>query len=124
MQVRRLSMVYDADGGLRGELAYVWGRFRGAHCGLCDITHGRVREKQEFTDLVASLEVAVEVLHRNEQDPDLAAFTEGALPVVVAHTDSGAEVVMDRHDLDSCHGDVAEFGARLRSRLESLRARS
>ena len=31
--------VYDADGGLLGELAYLTGRILGiAHCALCDIT--------------------------------------------------------------------------------------
>jgi hypothetical protein len=46
--VEELLGVYDADGGVRGELAYVWGRWRGGvHCSLCDITHTTWRRKQE-----------------------------------------------------------------------------
>ena len=29
--------IYNADDGIMGELAYVWGKIRGtAHCALCD----------------------------------------------------------------------------------------
>ena len=46
--VNRLVGVYDADGGLLGEAAYVWGKVRGTrHCALCDITHRRVRRRPE-----------------------------------------------------------------------------
>ena len=40
MAVKKAYGVYHADGGIIGELAYVWGKIRGtAHCALCDITH-------------------------------------------------------------------------------------
>ena len=33
--------IFDADGGLRGELRYVIDKLAGrGHCALCDITHG------------------------------------------------------------------------------------
>jgi len=115
--VTKLSMVYDADGGLRGELAYVWGKLRGAHCALCDITHSAVRRKGEFDDLACSLGLPVDVLHRNEQSRELAAFTAGIEPVVVAHVDGGFDVLMDAAALDACAGDVDRFGAELRRRL-------
>ena len=44
--IERLIGVYDADGGLRGELAYVLGHLAGrAECALCDITHSAVRKE-------------------------------------------------------------------------------
>jgi hypothetical protein len=116
--VEWVSMVYDADGGLRGELAYVVGKLRGAHCALCDITHSAVRAKPAFVELTCSLPVPVDVLHRNEQAPELAAFTAGIEPVVVAHTDGGLEVLMDADALDGCHGSVEAFGRELLGRLE------
>ena len=82
-----MYMVYDADGGLLGELAYVLGTLRGKHCGLCDITHGRLREKPEFDTLRCSLGMPVDVWHRNEQTPEVAAFTAGIEPVVVGRLD-------------------------------------
>ena len=78
--IEHLYLVYDADAGVRGEVAYVFGKLRGRHCGLCDITHGTLREKPAFRDLACSLAVPVDVWHRNEQTPDVAAFTRGITP--------------------------------------------
>ena len=70
-------MVYDADGGLAGELRYVVGHLLGrAECSLCDITHGTVKRKAAFDELVGAVEAdghGVEVHHRNEQTPSQAA---------------------------------------------------
>jgi hypothetical protein len=109
VDVERLWMVYDADGGLRGELAYVIGTLRGAHCGLCDITHGRLRRKSAWDDFVCTLSVPVEVVHRNEQPPALAAFTRDRTPCVVAEAAAGYEVLLDGSALGDCAGDVDRF---------------
>ncbi len=110
-------MVYDADAGFRGEMSYAMGKLRGAHCALCDITHSTIRRKSDFDDLACSLDVEVEVLHRNEQDDQMAAFTAGIEPVVVAHTPAGLEVFMGDETLRGFGGDVARFGAELQRRL-------
>ncbi len=58
--ILRLVGVYDADGSLRGELAYwVRARLGRAHCALCDITHGAVRERREWQAGRAELPVRV-----------------------------------------------------------------
>ena len=45
----RLVGVYDADHTLRGELSYwIGARLGRAHCALCDITHGLVRERDDW----------------------------------------------------------------------------
>jgi hypothetical protein len=45
-KIRRLVGVYNANGSVGGELAYFIGaRLGRAHCALCDITHGLVRER-------------------------------------------------------------------------------
>ncbi len=47
--IRRLVGVYHADGTLLGEVSYFVGaRLGRAHCSLCDITHGLVRERPEW----------------------------------------------------------------------------
>ena len=48
-EITRLVGVYDADGSLLGELSYfLRARVRRAHCALCAITHGRVRERRAW----------------------------------------------------------------------------
>ena len=89
--VTRLVGVYDADGGLLGEAAYVWGKVRGTrHCALCDITHGRVRRRPEWDRMVADLGVPVDLLHLNEMPPDVRrAVAACGAPVVLARTADG-----------------------------------
>jgi hypothetical protein len=48
--------IYNADGGLVGEVRYVVGHLLGtAACALCDITHSPVRRKPEWDRFVARL---------------------------------------------------------------------
>lgn len=119
----RLLGVYDADGGLAGELRYVVGHLLGtASCSLCDITHSPVRRKPEWDRMVASLGVPLEVVHRNEL-PDWArsAVATVKLPAVVARTSAGSVVeVLGRADLDACDGSVRAFRARLTEALGAL----
>lgn len=93
-EIRGLVGVYDADGGLRGELAYLAGKARGRHCSLCDITHSPVRRRREWDAYVATLPVPFEVVHRNERDPRVAEATAGHEPCVVAHCSDGRVVML------------------------------
>ena len=124
MRIERLTMVYDADGGLRGEISYVFGVLRGRHCALCDITHGTVRRKDSFDDLVCSLPMPVDVVHRNEQEPEIAEFLEasGGGAAVVASTEAGLRILMDDEALTACGGDVEAFSSELSDRIEALLA--
>ena len=115
--VTSLIGVYDADGGLAGELRYAVGHLLGrAECSLCDITHGRLRRKAEFDDLRDRLGVPFDVVHRNERSPDVAAAS-GVLPCVVAVTGAGRDVVLGPDDLRECAGDVERFERVLREAL-------
>ena len=93
-RVTSLVGVYDADGGLRGELAYLTGKLAGRHCALCDITHSPVRRRQAWDAYVAGLPVPFEVLHRNERSEPLRIATAGHEPCVVAQTDDGGIVML------------------------------
>jgi len=120
-ELEKISMVYDADGGLKGELTYVFGKMRGdAHCALCDITHGAVRKKSAFDTLSCSLAVPVDVVHRNEQSAELSGFTDGILPVVVGHTAEGMVVLVDREKMEAADGDVDAFAASLTTAMAEL----
>ena len=85
--VTGLVMVYDADGGVRGELSYVWGKLRRtAHCSLCSITHGLTRERRSWTNWRDGAPVPITVLHRNECDADVEALfdqVQVGVPVLI-----------------------------------------
>lgn len=115
----RLVGVYDADGGLFGEIAYVTGRLLGiAHCALCEISHAVSGEKPAFRRARRSLGIPLEMLHRNQQPEALRALTLARTPCVVGQTADGYEMLMGRQELEECRGDVACLEASLRQRLE------
>ena len=94
-RVVRYLGVYDADGGLAGELRYVVGHLLGrTECALCDITHSPVRRRKAWDDYVASLPVPFVVLHRNERSPAERDATDGHEPCVIAETSEGRLVML------------------------------
>ncbi len=105
VQVRRLVGVYHADGGVRGELAsWIGARLGNAHCALCDITHGLVRERPDWKACRAALPVPFETLHLDEQDSERRAFTADRTPCVVADTDGGPVMLLGPDDVAACAG--------------------
>jgi len=117
--VDRLSLVYDARGGIVGELAYAIGRARGTrHCALCGLTHGRVRERQEWRVLRTSLAVSVRAYHLNDQPDDVAAAAAGSAPAVVAHSGSDAVLLLDRPELERVGGELEQFRFALDAAIE------
>lgn len=105
--IKRLVGVYDADGTLRGELAYwVGARLGRRHCSLCDITHGSVRVKAEWTTCRAGLPVPFDTFHRNDQPDAVRAAAEGRAPVVVAETAAGHVVLLGPAELEECDASV------------------
>ena len=101
--IRRLVGVYNADGTIRGEIAYVVGKVLGrAHCGLCDITHGAVSQRPEWKTCRAGLPVPFDTFHRNDQPDGARPLTEGCLPAVLAETDTGFVHLVGPAELDDC----------------------
>lgn len=112
--VTRLLGVYDADGGLTGELRYVIGHLFGrAECALCDITHTPLWRKRAWDALLSTLPVAFDLRHRNELSPrEQAALSGITLPVVAAELDDGTyRLICTHEELAKLNGDVARFGA-------------
>lgn len=105
-RVHRLIGVYDADGTLAGELRYwVGARLGRAHCALCDITHGLVRERGDWRACRDTLPVEFATYHRDDQPDAVRAATGDRAPVVVAETGDGLVVLLDGDALDACAGD-------------------
>ncbi len=117
---RELLGVYDADGGLRGEVSYVVGHLlHRRECALCDITH-TWRRKPEWDAMTARLGTPFTLLHRNEvTDASARAAAEGAgLPVVLGLDSEGTwHPVLRRTDLEKADGSVSAFERILRETL-------
>ena len=97
-EIRRLIGVYDADGGLRGEIAYLAGKLSGRHCSLCDNTHSPVRRRREWDAFAATLPVPFDLVHRNERSPSVTAATDGREACVVAECDDDGIVMLLSND--------------------------
>lgn len=106
-QIIRLVGVYDADSTLRGEVAYwVGARLGRAHCSLCDITHGLVRERSGWKACRAGLPVPFDTYHRNDQPDSIRTALAGVAPAVVAETASGIILLLGPDGLDACAGST------------------
>lgn len=106
-RIIRLVGVYNAVGTLRGELAYwVGARLGRAHCALCDITHGSVRERPEWKTCRAALPVPFDTFHLDDQPDAVRAEIGDRAPAVVAETDQGLFVLLGPADLDRCNASV------------------
>lgn len=115
--------VYDADGGLRGELAYAVGKVLGrTHCSLCDITHSPYRRKPAWDRMADRLGVPVRLAHRNELAPEEQAVAAALpLPLVLGRTAGGRRLVLlTSEQLDALGGSVDEFDRALRAALAGL----
>ena len=104
--VIRLIGVYDADGTLRGEVAYwIGARLGRRHCSLCDVTHGTFTEKNDWKRCRSSLRVPFDTYHRNDQPADVRRVNGDRTPVVVAETSGGIVVLLNGPQIDDAQGD-------------------
>jgi hypothetical protein len=118
--IRRLTGVYDTDGGVRAEFAYAIGRRRGtAECALSDLTNSGRRIRDEWDALVATIGVPFDLVHLNERDPQVAAASDGRTPCVLAHTDSGIVMLLDPDDLVRIGTSVLRFDRTLRDAADA-----
>jgi hypothetical protein len=118
--VARLIGVYDADGSILGELSYfVQARIGRAHCDLCDITHGRVRERADWRAARGRLDVPFATFHRDDQPEAVRTAVAGAAPVVVAELTDGEIVpLLARDGLARCDGSPDRLVDAVRAALE------
>ena len=118
--IRRLVGVYHANGTFWGELAYVIrSRFGGTHCSLCDITHGRVRVKEEWKSARAELPIPFDTVHLDERVPELIALTEGRTPCVVAVTDDLPVILLGPDELAECDGSPSRLMQAVRAAADA-----
>jgi hypothetical protein len=103
----RLVGVYNADGTWRGEVAYwVGARLGRRHCSLCEITHGSIRVRPDWTACKAGLPVDFVTFHRDDQPESVRAAAGGRAPVVAADTDRGPVLLLGPAELAACDGSI------------------
>ncbi len=119
--VDRILGVYNADGGVVGELKYIVGHVLGTvHCALCDITHSPIRRKREWDALVAELGVHVDLRHLNELDERETAAVGDNAPIVLVEREGMLEPLLDTAQLEALDGSVSAFGVAVRAALADL----
>ena len=119
----RLIGIYNADGGIVGELKYFFGHLIGiAKCELCDVTHSPIRRKASFDklaqDLKAEFGLEFDLKHLNERTELEIRASSGQEPCVMAqYADGSLGMFLDRAELAMVKGDVAKFEGLVRARL-------
>jgi hypothetical protein len=115
--------VYNANGGLAGELSYFFGHLIGrAECKLCDITHSPFAKKAEWKAMEKRLhdELGVEfvLVHRNERTDAQLAASDGREPCILIEDNSGGlSMILDWTDLKLAAGSVPAFERAIRAKL-------
>jgi hypothetical protein len=119
----RLIGVYNADGGVVGELKYFFGHLIGiAKCELCDITHSLIQRKSSWDRLASELKVEYgldfALKHLNERTESETKATAGKVPCVLAeYPDGSLGMFLDRQELRVVDGHVDKFSKLVRARL-------
>ena len=112
----RFTGIYNADGTLLGEIAYVAKKLAGrGSCALCDITHGWTGRKKAFDATCNAADIEWELLHRDEATAEQLTAA-GELPAVIAQRNGAWEFVLGPRELDECDGDPAALVERLTSK--------
>jgi hypothetical protein len=115
-RVVRLIGVYNAEGSLRGEVAYWLGaRLGRAHCALCDVTHGAFRQKAGWRQCRAGLPVPFDTYHLDDRP---AALTQFPAPAVFAETPGGMVLLLGPEPLERCEGSPQRLLEALESAVE------
>ena len=114
---QKLIGIYNAKGSLRGELQYFWGKIRGtAHCALCDITHGILKEKSDFKKCKENLDIPFELLHLDELNIKLEKFIED-VPCIIGKNEEEYSLIISATELENCKSDVDSFSKLLNSKI-------
>ena len=106
----RVVGIYNADGGLFGELRYVLEKLVGrSDCGLCDLTHGwNAFGKQAWREAYRASTVPIELVHRNHATPDQLAAA-GSLPAVLTGEEGAWRRAADAELIRSLRKDPAKL---------------
>ena len=116
--------VYNADGGIVGEITYVLGHLIGVRsCSLCDISHSPIKKKASFKDLeqhlLAEHGIILRMVHLNERNELETKASEGREPcMLLEYPDQSISMFLDSTDLKALSGSVSSLKRLITSRLD------
>jgi hypothetical protein len=116
--------VYNADGGIVGELTYFFGHLIGVrNCTLCDISHSPIMKKSSFKaleqHLLAEHRIRVRMIHLNERNQRELKASEGREPcMLLEYPDQSISMFLDSTDLKALSGSVSSLKQLISSRLD------
>ena len=117
--INKLYGIYHADGGLVGELAYIFGKYTGnTHCSLCDITHNKITMKKEWKLFSKEFPIPFDLLHLNERPEGLVSESDNQTPCVLAQTENKTFILLSSEELEGCDKSVNKFRTILQNKLK------
>ena len=117
--INKLYGIYHADGGLVGELAYIFGKYTGnVHCSLCDITHNKITMKKEWKLFSKEFPIPFDLLHLNERPESLISESDNHTPCVLAQTENKTFILLSPEELENCDKSVNKFKTILQNKLK------
>jgi hypothetical protein len=114
----RVILVYDGHSGVRAMLLDVLRKAVGREdCPLCEITHGPLGKRDAWRRCERRLGVMVDALHR-DQIPEAWSLSRAAVPCILGRVrDELPFVLVTRHQIEACGGEVHVLMERLQSTL-------
>jgi hypothetical protein len=113
-RIDRLIFVYAADSGRLSALvdsAKKLLQIKG--CSLCAITHGLAGERSEWRECREEIGVPVDIFHRDDMPPQVAAAAGDRLPCVLAEVGGELVPLLQPEVIDRMRGNVADFRGRI-----------
>lgn len=116
----KLVGIYNANGGVLGEISYVAGKIAGStHCALCDITHGmNPLGRKEWKQSLQCLPLPIEMVHLNEMDARTrAAFAGVRPPAIMLLSSQQDRVLVEADEVEACGKDAQKLVDLILARL-------
>ena len=116
--ITKLIGIYDADGGIFGEIKYFAGKiFSNKHCSLCDITHGK--SKSESAACEKRLPITIDFIHLNERNSAVEKYTRGVTPCVIGKTATGYVTIVSKDEMNEREGNAVKFEELIKQKLQN-----
>jgi hypothetical protein len=103
-EISRLYGIYHANGGLVGELTYIFGKYR----------------KASWNKLTKKLLVPFDLLHLNERTEDLVLISENKTPCIIAKIDGELQILISSQELNICKKSIDKFEQLLEEKLKVI----
>lgn len=120
MRVHKITLVFDADSGLRATVADIFKKLTGREdCSLCAITYSPVGKRRAWVDCTSRLGVEVAELHRDEVPADWG-LTPADLPCIMGEAaGERPSILVSRDAIAACGVSVAALEQRIESALRA-----